>query len=290
MLKVISDLYFESERALFGLEHARLKNCSFDKGESPLKHAKNIVLTGTSFAYKYPLWYAKDIEAEHICLLENARSGLWYIENLSLKNSFIAAPKSFRKASKIKLFNVDMPNALESFWDCKDVNLQKVSVRGDYFAFHSENLRLEDFNIQGNYCFDSCKNVYIKNAKILSKDAFWNCENVELEDSFISGEYLAWNSKNITFKNCTIESLQGLCYIENLKLENCKLINTSLAFEYSSVKASINSNIKSIINPLEAEISAFDIDELILDQNKVDTSKTHITLLHKEGIKKEHAI
>jgi hypothetical protein len=111
---------------------------------------------------------------------------------------------------------------------------------------------------------------------MLTKDAFWNSENVTVYDSFISGEYLGWNSRNLTLINCTIESLQGMCYIDNLVMKNCKLINTTLAFEYSSVEADITSKIDSVFNPGQGTITAPAIGELILEKDKIDPSKTKI--------------
>ncbi len=95
-------------------------------------------------------------------------------------------------------------------------------------------------------------------------------------DSFISGEYLGWNAKNLTLINCTIESLQGMCYIDNLIMKNCKLINTTLAFEYSSVDAQIDSKIDSVLNPSSGVIRAKHIDHLIIEKDKVDITKTKI--------------
>jgi hypothetical protein len=95
-------------------------------------------------------------------------------------------------------------------------------------------------------------------------------------DSFISGEYLGWNAKNLTLLNCTIESLQGLCYIDNLVMKNCKLINTTLAFEYSTVDADITGTIDSVLNPSGGIIRAESIQELILEKDKIDPAKTKI--------------
>ena len=111
---------------------------------------------------------------------------------------------------------------------------------------------------------------------MLSKDAFWNTDHVTVYDSFISGEYLGWNAKNLTLVNCTIESLQGMCYIDNLVMKNCKLINTTLAFEFSTVDAEITSNINSVMNPSGGTITADHIEELILEKDKVDPQKTKI--------------
>jgi hypothetical protein len=140
----------------------------------------------------------------------------------------------------------------------------------------TENIEIDGFMLDGNYSFDGVKNMTIKNAKLLSKDAFWNSENVTVYDSFISGEYLGWNSKNLTLVNCTIESLQGMCYIENLVMKNCHLINTTLAFEYSSVDAEISNEITSVLNPGSGTITAASIGELIIEKDQVDSSKTKI--------------
>lgn len=57
---------------------------------------------------------------------------------------------------------------------------------------------------------------------------------------------------------------------------DCKLINTTLAFEYSSADAQINGKIDSVFNPREGRIAADRIDDLIVERDKVDPSKTEI--------------
>ena len=154
--------------------------------------------------------------------------------------------------------------------------MEHVTAKGDYFAMNSQNMVLRDFQLVGNYSFDGVKNMEIHNARMLSKDAFWNSENVTVYDSFISGEYLGWNAKNLTLINCTIESLQGMCYIDNLVMKNCKLLNTTLAFEYSTVDVDITGKIDSVMNPSGGVIRADYIDELIVEKDKVDPAKTKI--------------
>ena len=110
----------------------------------------------------------------------------------------------------------------------------------------------------------------------MTKDAFWNCRNITVRDSYICGEYLGWNSENITLENCTIESLQGMCYIKGITMKNCKLINTTLSFEYSDVDAEIIGNIDSVKNPSSGTIKAGSIGELIMEDNMVDTTATKI--------------
>ena len=140
----------------------------------------------------------------------------------------------------------------------------------------SKNIKAKNINITGNYAFDSVRNIEIYDSKLLSKDAFWNCENVTVRNSTIIGEYLGWNSKNLTFIDCRIESLQGLCYIENLTLINCKLIDTTQAFEYSTVTVESITHIDSVMNPTSGIIKAPSIGEVVLDDVKVDANKTTI--------------
>ncbi|MCR5338024.1 MAG: DUF3737 family protein, partial [Lachnospiraceae bacterium] len=242
----------------------------------PLKESSNLKISGSMFKWKYPLWYCKDVEVKNSSWFEMARAGVWYTDRISVRDCLIEAPKNFRRCRGLVLEQVNFPNASETLWHCSDVTMRRVFAKGDYFGMNSENITAEDFELDGNYSFDGAKNVQIKNARLLSKDAFWNAENVTVTDSFICGEYLGWNSKNLTFENCTIESLQGMCYIENLVMKNCKLLNTTLAFEYSTVDADITSKIESVINPTSGTIRAESIGELILEKDRIDPGKTKI--------------
>lgn len=267
---------FTGERALFHAKNLSIKDAIFDDGESPLKESQNIELLGCMFKWKYPLWYCKHIVAKDCQWFDMARAGVWYTDDLYVENAMIEAPKNFRRCNEIVLKNVDFFHAEETLWNCNNVKLIDVTAKGDYFAMNSNNMYISDFKLDGNYSFDGCRNVEIHNAALLSKDAFWNSENITVYDSFISGEYLGWNAKNLTLINCTIESLQGMCYIDNLVMKNCKLLNTTLAFEYSTVDAEIESGIESVMNPASGTIKAEYIKELIMEKDKVDITKTNI--------------
>jgi hypothetical protein len=264
------------ERALFQSENLNISYSTFADGESPLKESHDIKIENSFFKWKYPLWYCKNIVIEDSALFEMARAGIWYSENVTISNSTIEAPKTFRRTKDITLNHVNMLNAGETLWNCDQITLDHVTAKGDYFGMNSTNIMIRDFELVGNYSFDGGKNIEIHNAKMLSKDAFWNCENITVYDSFISGEYMGWNSKNLTFVNCTIESLQGMCYIDNLVMKNCRLLNTTLAFEYSTVDVQIDSTIDSVMNPAGGIIRANAIKELILDDTKINPDMTQI--------------
>ena len=275
-MKILNQGLFIGERALFNSKELCIYNSTFADGESPLKESCNIELYGSIFKWKYPLWYCRDIKVDDCVLLETARSGIWYTTNIDMKNCVIEAPKTFRRSRAISLSDCTIPNAKETLWNCLDVSLNNVVVAGDYFGMCSENIRADKLIIDGNYAFDGGRNIEINNSKLISKDAFWNCENVVVRDSLIIGEYLGWNSNNVTFINCTIESIQGMCYMDGVKLVNCKLLNTDLAFEFSTVDAEVTTEIDSVKNPISGKIRAKAIREIILEPTQIDPEKTEI--------------
>ena len=275
-MKEVVQEFLTGERALFMSDGLVIKDSIFDDGESPLKESKNIELYNSMFKWKYPLWYCENIYAKNCTWFDMARAGVWYTNHIRVEDALIEAPKNFRRCHDLSLTNVSFPDAAETLWSCEDVKMNNVMAKGTYFAMNCKNMMIDGLTLYGDYSFDGVENVEIYNSKLLSKDAFWNSDHVTVYDSFISGEYLGWNAKNLTLINCTIESLQGMCYIDNLIMKNCKLINTTLAFEYSSVDAQIDSKIDSVLNPSSGVIRAKHIDHLIIEKDKVDITKTKI--------------
>lgn len=276
-MKIINQQLLTGERALFGAKNMEINYSTFVDGESPLKESENIKLYHCNFRWKYPLWYSNNATLLDCTLFEMARAGIWYTQNIALTNCIIEAPKAFRKSTGIQLNDVTMINAEETLWNCDDIIMRNVTAKGNYFAMNSKNIKIDGFQFVGDYSFDGCSNIEIHNARMLSKDAFWNCDNVTVYDSYISGEYLGWNSKNITLVNCTIESTQGMCYIENIVLKDCQLINTDLAFEYSTVTATLCGTIDSVKNPYSGSIEAEHIGKVIFDDPKIRAASTIIS-------------
>ncbi|MBR2523753.1 MAG: DUF3737 family protein [Clostridiales bacterium] len=276
-MKYISDQTFSGERPLYGTSDIHLQNVTFGEGESPLKECRNITAERITFGWKYPLWYCSDVKVTDSVWEEMARAGVWYTANCAVSGSKIYAPKNFRRCRDLTIENTEFTNAAETLWSCDDVFLKNVTAAGDYLLMNSRNVKISGLRLDGNYPFDGCENVTVDNSRLISKDSFWNCRNVTVRNTYINGEYLGWNSENLTFENCTIESLQGLCYINGLTMRNCRLVNTTLAFEYSSVDAQIDSDIDSILNPGSGEIRCGRIGELIIEKDRVDPDLTRIT-------------
>lgn len=268
--------YLTGERAAFAADGVTYVDTIFADGESPLKHARNITLIDSSFQWKYPLWYCRDVTVRGCTWFEMGRAGVWYTDNITVENSTVVAPKNFRRCDGVTLRHVEFPNAEETLWSCRNVTLDDVAVRGDYFAMNCENMKVDGLRLVGGYSFDGARNVEIANSRLITKDAFWNSENVTVRDSFITSEYLGWNARNLTLINCTIESLQGLCYIDNLVMRGCRLNHTNLAFEYSTVDAEIEGHIDSVFNPAGGRIKAGSIGEVTLDPARINPAATVI--------------
>ena len=266
-MEIIKDQYFEGERPLYVRQGLRLENVVIGPGESALKEGGDFEADHCEFKGKYPFWECKGVLVRNCVFREGARAGLWYSKDCKMYDTLVEAPKMFRRIHGVYLENVQFPNALETFWSCKDVELKNVEVEnGDYLFMRSEDVKADGFKLRGNYAFQFAKDIVIRNADMETKDAFWEAENVTIYDSRIDGEYLGWYAKNLRLVNCHIGGKQPLCYCDNLLLENCIFEeDAELAFEYSDVEASIIGPLPSVRNPRAGRILADSYGDVLLD-------------------------
>ena len=54
-----------------------------------------------------------------------------------------------------------MPNAEETLWNCRGIDMEHVSAQGDYFAMNSHGIRARDFSLDGNYSFDGASDIIL---------------------------------------------------------------------------------------------------------------------------------
>lgn len=268
-MDIIKNKEFGGERPLFATHDLRLENVIIHAGESALKECSNIETINCRYEGKYPFWHNKHFWVKDCVFTAGARAALWYSSDVDMENTRVEAPKMFRKMDGIKLRNVQIPDAEETLWHCKNIDIKDVSAdHADYIFMHGENILISKFRLNGNYSFQYCKNVEIRDSIINSKDAFWNSEDVTVYNSEINGEYLAWHSKNLRLVNCKISGTQPLCYAHNLIMENCTMAeDADLAFEYSEIEASIDGIVHSVKNPTTGKITAKGYGEIILDKN-----------------------
>lgn len=280
-MKLIKDTEFGGERPLYCEKDLRLENVTIHAGESSLKETANIEAYRCRFEGKYPFWCCDGFKIKDCVFTEGGRAALWYSRNCLMEDTLVEAPKMFREMDGTVLRRVHLPNAAETFWSCRGVELQDVQVeKGDYLFMHSSGIRIDNLRLQGNYSFQYCKDVEIRNSDLQTKDAFWETENVTVYDSVINGEYLGWYSKNLRLVRCRIGGSQPLCYAENLVLEDCTFEpDADLAFEYSSVEATVLNHVTSVKNPRTGSIRAASYGEIIIDGNIKAPGDCKITTL-----------
>lgn len=260
---------FGGERPLFSSHSLRLRGVTIHAGESALKECSDLEAISCRFEGKYPFWHVDGFQVRHCVFTPGARAALWYSRHLLMEDTQVDAPKMFREMDDLTLRRVRIPDAQETLWHCRGVRLEDVEVESaDYLFMHSQDIFIQRYRQQGNYSFQYCKNVEIHDAVIDSKDAFWNTENVTVYDSKLSGEYLGWHSRALRLVRCQIAGTQPLCYAQDLVMEDCTMASDAdLAFECSSVNATVRSSVASVKNPRSGSIMAHSYGEIILDKN-----------------------
>ena len=279
-MKLVKDLYVDGERPFYCERDLRLERVVIGPGESSLKEGGNIEAVECEFKGKYPFWECDGFTVRDSIFREGARAALWYSRGCRMYDTLVEAPKMFRRISDVVLERVRFTNAAETFWDCDNIRLKDVeAARADYIFMHCHDVEVDHLRLLGNYSFQYARNVVIRDSELDTKDAFWEAENVTVYDSRITGEYLGWYSKNLRLVRCHIGGTQPLCYAENLILEDCTLDDDAdLAFEYSSVEATLRSPVPSIKNPRTGHISAPSVGDIILDSNIKSPGDCEITL------------
>lgn len=266
-MKSIINQEFEGERPLYCERDLYLENVTIHAGESALKETANITARHCSFEGKYPLWICKGFTLRDCLFREGARAALWYSQDGRMEDCRVEAPKMFREMNGITARRVQLTDAQETFWCCRDIDLADVSARNaDYIFMHCDGIRIRGLQLEGNYSFQWSRNIEIRDSVLHTKDAFWETENVTVYDSEIHGEYLGWHSRNLKLVRCHITGTQPLCYADSLTLEDCSFgPDADRAFEYSAVQASIKGSIPSVKNPRSGRILADGYGSIILD-------------------------
>ena len=277
-MNIVKNLILDEERALYNLKGTKLENVKFTgdaDGESALKEIRNCDIKDCYFNLRYPLWHAQGFCLENSEFTSLSRAPIWYAHNGLIKNTKIHGTKAVRECKNLMFEDCDIVSD-EFGWKCNYVKLNNSEIESAYLFFDANNISIDNIFMKGKYSFQYINNLTITNSELKTKDAFWHSENIYIQDSYISGEYLGWFSKNLTLENCVISSTQPFCYCENLKLINCYMNSCDLAFEYSTVDATILGDIDSIKNPKAGTIICDSVEEIILDDSIYESKATII--------------
>lgn len=279
-MELIKDKSFGGERPLFGSKNLRLENVAITEGESGIKCCENIEADNCRFIGKYPWWHVNGSLITNCKFEVGSRSGIWYSNNMVMKDTIIDAPKLFREMKNLTLENVKINDADETFWKVDGLKLKNVTLHdGTYPFMFSKNIYAENLVSDAKYVFQYCQNVELHNVKITTKDSFWECDNVTIYDSELDGEYLAWHSKNVRLVRCHISGEQPLCYLDGITLEDCTFdAACDRAFEDSeNINAVIVGHIENIKNPVSGRITSDSIGSVTIDKNVKQPNNCVIT-------------
>ncbi len=265
-MEIIQNKTFPRERDLYAARGVWLKNCRFDgaeDGESALKEARNVRLSGCYMNLRYPLWHDNNVRLEDTEMTENCRAALWYTRGADIRKSRMHGIKAVRECADVRISDTEIISP-EFGWKSENISLENCKIVSEYLFLLSSGIRMRGTDFKGKYSFQYVRDVVIEDCVLDTKDAFWHAKNVTVKNSVVKGEYLGWYSENLTFINCKIIGTQPLCYCKNLKLVNCETEGTDFSFEYSDVDAEIKGAILSVKNPRSGKITAASIGEVII--------------------------
>ena len=268
-MQLIKNRTFGGERPLFAAHNVHLDNVTIQAGESAIKECRNIVATHCRFEGNYPFWHVHGFSIRNCYFDVGGRSALWYSDHLQMSDTRIDAPKMFREMSDIDIERVEMTDADEVFWKCRNLRIRNLKLHGGTYPFMlSHDIYVDGLESDSKYVFQYVRNAEIHNARITTKDAFWEVDNVTIYDSELHGEYLGWHSRHLRLVRCHISGEQPLCYADDLVLEDCTFdASCDRAFEYSTLQADIRGSITNIKNPTSGRIVADAIGSVTLDEN-----------------------
>ncbi len=265
MRETIASKQFDAERALYHLQHADVSDCIFAgpaDGESALKEARDIHLTGCHFTLRYPLWHVKGFTMERSSMDDKARAAIWYAEDGKIRDCTLGGIKAVRECSRMELTGCRILSQ-EFGWKSQGIHLTDSEITSEYLFFDSRDVTLTRVQMKGKYSFQYMENLEITDCDLDTKDAFWHSKNVTVRNSVVKGEYLGWFSDGLTLIGCKIIGTQPLCYCKNLTLVGCTMEDTDLSFEYSDVQADVRGHVVSIKNPRSGRITVDSVGEII---------------------------
>ncbi|MBR6340262.1 MAG: DUF3737 family protein, partial [Treponema sp.] len=252
----IENQEYDQERALYDSRGVIARNCRFDgpaDGESAFKESSDIVAEHCYFNLRYPFWHNNDTTIVNCEMTENCRAALWYSKNLIIQHSILHGIKAVRECSNVFINECDIVSP-EFGWSTNKLAIKNSSATSEYFLMNTKDVTIENLNLTGKYSFQYMRKSSVMDSELDTKDAFWHAKNVTIKNCKIKGEYIGWYSENLTFENCTISGTQPFCYCKNLRLINCRLDDADLAFEKSSVRATLTAPLVSIKNPASGKI------------------------------------
>lgn len=157
-MKIISNTAFGGERPLFESHDLRMENVVIRAGESAIKECSNIEAVDCRFEGNYPFWHVHGFVIDRCFFDVGGRSALWYSDHLKMTDTRIDAPKMFREMHDIEIENVEINDANEVFWRCKNLNIKNLKLHGGTYPFmFSSDIRIDGLGKRQQVRFPVCE-------------------------------------------------------------------------------------------------------------------------------------
>ena len=89
-----------------------------------------------------------------------------------MSDTRIDAPKMFREMNDIDIERVEMTDADEVFWKCRNLRIRNLKLHGGTYPFMlSHDIYVDGLESDSKYVFQYVRNAEIHNARITTKDA-----------------------------------------------------------------------------------------------------------------------
>ena len=205
-----------------------IKNMRYDE-ERALYNLKDTRVEDCVFAGEADgesvLKEARNIELEGCSF--SLRYPLWHVGTFSMQSSKLdtLTRAPIWYSENVKIENCEI-NGTKAVRECKNVEAKNSKIVSAEFGWKCDGVTLLDTEIESEYLFLDSKNIRLDGVKMKGKYSFQYVEGLVIENSYLDTKDAFWHAKNITVKNSTVKGEYLAWFSDGLTLINCKIIGT----------------------------------------------------------------
>lgn len=144
-----------------------------------------------------------DLDREEVGL--TVRAALWYDRDVKIGHCTMEGVKAVRECENVSISDCSIDSD-EFGWKCRGLCIRDSKIASEYAFLDSKDVDLEKVELKGKYSFQYVEGLHIRDSVLDTKDSFWHSKDAVVEDNIVKGEYLGWHSEGLTLRNCRIIS------------------------------------------------------------------------------------
>lgn len=190
--------------------------------ERPLFNEKNLYIENCTFdTGESPLKETSDIEMSGGAF--EWKYPLWYARNVKVKGTYFAenARAGIWYSEDISLEDCQI-DAPKEFRRCRNIRLSNVKIpNAAETLWNNSNVELCNVEAAGDYFAMGTENIKVSHLTLNGNYSFDGCRNVEITDSRLYSKDCVWNAENVTIRDSYIEGEYLAWNSKNVTLINC---------------------------------------------------------------------